>query len=86
MNNSDDLYINDKFKVGQCSFRDPVLEQEVRGYSVVNIATGIREAETRRFFFARMLCDKFEKELLDPKDAFENAMAAPAANDPGLIQ
>lgn len=58
-----DLYRNDYFYIRVVNFRDPVLEELVEGYGIFSIESNVREAEFRRFHYARQVAGDMEKEL-----------------------
>lgn len=63
---SNSIYSNSVFEVKKTEFTDPVLGEPVTGYGVFNKYTGVREAECRREFTARVLADGFEDQHLNP--------------------
>jgi hypothetical protein len=73
-------YENDLFAVIPALFTDPVLNETVEAYGVLNKATGIREAEARRFFTARTLADGFEDQHKNP-EKYLSPSSAQAVND-----
>lgn len=64
----DYLFENTKYYINPCEFTDPVLGERITGYGIFNKATGIREAETRRFntaitFATQFLNEEVEREM-----------------------
>jgi hypothetical protein len=65
------MYDTIGYYVEKVSFTDPVLNDEVWGYGVFSRETGVREAETRRLYTAKQLCNKFQA---DDDDALRVAV------------
>jgi len=63
----ENLYENSLFNVSLVEFVDPVLGESVYGYGVFNTETGVREAETRRIYTAKLLADRFESDANPPQ-------------------
>jgi len=77
------VYKNDLFEVTLVEFVDPVLDEQVTGYGVVNRRTGVREAEARREFTAIALADGFEDQHLHPERYVETPKNAPVMPSSG---
>lgn len=77
-------YENELFMVVPVKFADPVLNEQVEGYGVVNKSTGVREAEARRYFTAKALADGFEDQHKHPDKYLTPTVAATDSNTPRM--
>lgn len=61
-------YENDRFRVIDVEYNDPILDEVVEGYGIQRIANDVVEGECRRYYIAKIMADKFNDDEASLED------------------